>query len=58
MRLHYPIVDPASGMNVLNGLEFQAEKIMPICLPQSEMFQDTERQATAVGMGITAEKSG
>ena len=56
LRLDYPIVDPASGMNVLNSTKFSPKTIMPICLPPHKMFRDTNRHAIAIGMGIIAEK--
>ena len=37
-------------MNVLNSTTFNPDTIMPICLPPSVMFQDTNRHAVAVGM--------
>ena len=56
IRLDYPIADPDSGMTVLMNAKFDPETIMPICLPPHEMFRDTNRNAVAVGMGITAER--
>ena len=56
LRVDYPVADEDTGMNVLNSTKFDSKKIMPICLPTSRMFQDTDRQAVAVGMGISAQR--
>ena len=56
VRIDYPVIDPESGMNVLNSTRFSPKTIMPICLPWNMMFRDTRQQAVAVGMGITAER--
>ena len=56
IRLDYPIADPDTGMTVLQGAKFSAQTIMPICLPSSTKFKDTDRSAIAVGMGISAER--
>ena len=53
LRIDYPVVDPDTGMNVLNSTEFIPDKIMPICLPPNKDFKDTERRAVAVGMGMS-----
>ena len=57
VRLSYPVADPDTGMSVLpTGVKFDVKTVMPICLPSSEDFEDTNRQAISVGMGIVAEK--
>ena len=56
LRLDYPVADEDTGMNVLNSTKFDTKTIMPICLPTSRMFRDTDRPAVAVGMGISAER--
>ena len=43
-------------MSVTDDNRFSNTTIMPICLPSSDQFPDTNRQATAVGMGITSER--
>ena len=43
-------------MTVLMNAKFDPETIMPIYLPPNKMFRDTNRNAVAVGMGITAER--
>ena len=40
-------------MTFLHGNKFDPSTVMPICLPSSQDFNDTERQATAVGMGVS-----
>ena len=57
LRVDYPIIDDYNGLTVMRGNRFRPREIMPICLPTSRSFKDTNRPATAVGMGITAEKS-
>ena len=57
LRVDYPIIDENHGLTVMRGNRFRPGEIMPICLPSSRSFQDTNKQATAVGMGITAEGS-
>ena len=57
LRLDYPIIDPDTGMGVLDEKRFSMNSIMPICLPQNKYFKDNNRQGVAVGMGIEAEKS-
>ena len=37
---------------MLNGNKFDPESVMPICLPPNDKFNDTGREATAVGVGI------
>ena len=37
----------------MNSSQFDPSTVMPICLPSSQDFNDTERQATAVGMGVS-----
>ena len=44
------------GMSVLEKNRFSSESIMPICLPSSDQFRDTNRPATAVGMGMRSER--
>ena len=41
-------------MSVMKANKFHSNMIMPICLPPTKKFPDTDRQATAVGMGITS----
>ena len=57
LRVDYPVIDDQHGLTVMLGNRFRPEEIMPICLPSSRSFQDTNKPATAVGMGITAEGS-
>ena len=57
LRVDYPIIDDHHGLTVMRGNRFRPEEIMPICLPTSPSFKDTERPATAVGMGTIAEGS-
>ena len=57
LRVDYPIIDEDHGLTVMKGNRFRPSQIMPICLPPSRSFQDTNKPATAVGMGITAEGS-
>ena len=61
LRIDYPIIDQESGMNILYTKEteeykFDPETILPICLPPSIHFKDTNRLAVSVGMGITGER--
>ena len=55
LRVDYPIMDDYHGLTVMRGNRFRPGEIMPICLPPRRSFQDTNKPATAVGMGITAE---
>ena len=41
---------------MLPGAKFDPETIMPICLPTSRNFKDTDRPGVAVGMGISGER--
>ena len=56
LRLDYPVVDPGTGMTVLEGAKFNKETIMPICLPTSTMCKDTDKTAIAVGLGLNSEQ--
>ena len=44
------------GLTFLKGNKFDPNTVMPICLPTSSRFKDTERLVTAVGMGLTKYK--
>ena len=41
------------GLTYLHDNKFHPRTVMPICLPPSQDFDDTKKQAMAVGMGIT-----
>merc|ERR1719450_532756 len=53
IRIDYPVIDDDSGMTLLHGNRFDNSTVMPICLPSSRGFKDTEKPAIAVGLGIT-----
>ena len=54
MRIGYPLADKFTGMSFLDKkLKFpDKNEIMPICLPTSTSFKDTNREAFSVGYGI------
>ena len=56
LRIDYPIADPDTGLTVLHNRTFALDTIMPVCLPPNKLFRDTNRQAIAVGMGISGER--
>ena len=56
LRIDYPIADPDTGLTVLQNHTFTPDKIMPVCLPPNKFFRDTNRQAIAVGMGISGQR--
>ena len=56
VRLDYPLADPDTGMTVLKDSTFDPKTVMPICLPPSDKFRDTDKTATSVGMGISKQR--
>ena len=47
------LISLSSGLTYLDNNKFHPKTVMPICLPTSEDFEDTNKQVMAVGMGIT-----
>ena len=56
LRLDYPVTDLVTGLGVLSPKGFNKTTLMPICLPPSKNFKDAPRVASAVGLGLTAER--
>ena len=53
LRIEYPVMDSLTGMTLLkaNKTFNDSEQVMPICLPKSKDFIDTNKEAFAVGYG-------
>jgi len=58
LRLDYPVMDAETGMTLLKEGIFSNHTVMPICLPTSDHFKDTERLGTVVGKGLRAAPKG
>ena len=50
------LINLSAGLTYLNQNKFAPQTVMPICLPTSEDFQDTNKQVMAVGLGITRDQ--
>ena len=55
--MNYPVIDPDTGMGVLEEKIFNMNSIMPICLPPNKYFKDQNKRGVIVGVGIRAEKT-